>query len=182
LVALVKKDPVKFNISTPPIGTTPQLQAEVFKMREHLKTPVVVYKGGGDAIKALLDGTVQISSGTLAPAYPHIKAGTLRALAQTTPKRWSGLPNVPTMVEEGYPDFVFDTYCALMAPSKVPHDIVAKLEKTILGILAKPEMKQKLIAAGFDVTAKDAKGHAARIAKEIPMFKKIIADAGIKKL
>ena len=77
---------------------------------------------------------------------------------------------------------MFDTYCALMAPAKVPPEIVARLEKVCLDILAKPDMKKKLIEAGFDVTAKDAKGHAARIAKEVPMFKKIIEDAGIRKL
>ena len=67
-----------------------------------------------------------------------------------------------------------------MAPAKVPHEIVARLEKVCLDILAKPEYKQKLVMAGFEVTAKDAKGHAARMAREIPMFKKIIEDAGIK--
>ena len=67
---------------------------------------------------------------------------------------------------------MFETYCALMAPAKVPPEIVAKLEKVCLDILAKPDMKKKLVDAGFDVTAKDAKGHAARIAKEVPMFKK----------
>ena len=182
LVALVKANPDKYNFSTPPIGTTPQLQAEVFKLRENLKTPTVVYKGGGDAIKALLDGTVQISSGTLAPAFPHMKAGTLKALAQTGTSRWVGLPNVPTMIEQGYKDFVFETYCALIAPAKVPPEIVAKLEKTILDILAKPEMKKKLVDAGFDVVAKDAKAHGARIAKEVPMFKQIIEQAKIQKL
>jgi tripartite-type tricarboxylate transporter receptor subunit TctC len=182
-VALAKANPDKFNISTPPIGTTPQLQAEVLKLRVGLqKMASSVYKGGGDAIKALLTGEVQISSGSLAPAFPHMKAGTIKALAQCGATRWSGLPNVPTMVEEGYKDFVFDTYCALMAPAKVPHEIVGKLEKVCLDILAKPETKQKLITAGFDVTAKDAKGHAARIVKELPMFKKVIADAGIKRL
>jgi tripartite-type tricarboxylate transporter receptor subunit TctC len=182
-IALVKANPDKFNVSTPPIGTTPQLQAEVLKLREHIeKMATVVYQGGGDAVKAVLDGTVQLNSGTLAPALPHIKAGTLRALAQTGASRFAGLPDVPTMVEQGYRDFTFDTYCALMAPAKVPQEIVAALEKACLGILAKPDFKQKLVDAGFDVTAKDGKGHAARIAKEIPMFKKIIEDAGIKKL
>ena len=182
-VALVKKDPDKFNVSTPPIGTTPQLQAEVLKLREGLqKMATVVFNGGGDAVKAVLAGTVQLNSGTLAPALPHIKAGTLHALAQTGASRFVGLPDVPTMIEQGYKDFAFDTYCALMAPAKVPPEIVAKLEKVCLDIIAKPEMKKKLIAAGFDVTAKDAKGHAARIAKEVPMFKKVIEDAGIKKL
>jgi tripartite-type tricarboxylate transporter receptor subunit TctC len=183
LVAMVKANPDRFNISTPPIGTTPQLQAEVFKMRAGLeKMPTVVYKGGGDAIKALIDGTVQISSGTLAPAFPHMKAGTLKALSQTGQSRWVGLPNVPTMIEQGYKDFVFETYCALVAPAKVPPEIVAKLEKTILDILAKPEMKKKLVDAGFDVVARNAKDHGARIAKEVPMFKDVIEKAKIKKL
>lgn len=183
LIALAKANPDKFNISTPPIGTTPQLQAEVLKMREGLqKMATVVFKGGGDAIKALLTGEVQISSGTLAPAFPHMKAGTIKALAQTGASRWVGLPDVPTMGEQGYQDFVFETYCALVAPAKVPAEIIAKLEKTVLDILARPEMKKKLTEAGFDVTAKDGKGHAARIAKEVPMYKKIIEDAGIKKL
>ena len=182
-VALVKKDPDKFNVSTPPIGTTPQLQAEVLKLREGLpKMATVVFQGGGDAVKAILAGTVQLSSGTVPPALPHIKAGTLKALAQTGSARWVGLPDVPTMAESGFNDFVFETYCALVAPAKVPPEVVGKLEKTILDIVNKPDMRKKLIEAGFDITAKDGKGHAARIAKEVPMFRKIIADAGITKL
>ena len=125
---------------------------------------------------------MQLNSGSLAPALPQIQAGQLKALAQTGTKRFAALPNVPTMIEQGYKDFVFDTYCALMAPAKVPPEIVAKLENVCLDILAKPDNKQKLITAGFEVTAKDGKGHAARMAREIPLFKKIIADAHIQQL
>ncbi len=183
LVAMVKANPDKYNISTPPIGTTPQLQVEVLKLREGLqKMATVVFKGGGDAIKALLSGEVQISSGTLAPAFPHMKAGTIKALAQTGATRWVGLPDVPTMGEAGFKDFVFDTYCALVAPAKTPPEIVARLEKTVLDILAKPEMKKKLTDAGFQITALDGKGHAARIAREVAMYKEIIQKAGIKQI
>jgi len=182
-VALVKKSPEKFNASTPPIGTTPQLQCEVLKHIEGLQGMAsLVFNGGGDAVKAVLSNTCQMNSGSLAPALPLIQAGKLKALAQTGTTRFSALPDVPTMIEQGYKDFVFDTYCGLMAPAKVPHEIVAKLEKVCLDILAKPDHKQKLVTAGFEVTAKDAKGHAARIAREIPLFKKVIADAGIKQL
>ena len=77
---------------------------------------------------------------------------------------------------------MFDTYTALMAPAKTPPEIVARLEKVALDILDKPDMKQRLTQAGFEVTARDGKGHVARIAKEVPMFRDIIEQAGIKKL
>jgi tripartite-type tricarboxylate transporter receptor subunit TctC len=181
--ALAKANPDKFNVSTPPIGTTPQLQAEVLKLREGLqKMATVVFAGGGDALKAVISGTVQLSSGVLAPAHPHIKAGTIKGLAVTGRTRWHDLPEIPTMLEAGYPDFVFETYTALMAPAKTPPEIVAKLERVALDILNRPEMRQKLTQSGFEVTARDGKGHSARLAKEVPMFKDIIAQAGIKKL
>jgi tripartite-type tricarboxylate transporter receptor subunit TctC len=182
-VARAKADPDKFNVSTPPIGTTPQLQAEVLKLRENLqKMATVVFPGGGDALKALLSGTVQLSSGVLAPAHPQIKAGNIKGLAVTGSKRWHDLPDIPTMIESGYPDFVFDTYTALMAPAKTPPEVVSRLEKVALEILGKPEMRQRLTQAGFEVTARDGKGHMERVAKEVPMFREIIVQAGIKKL
>jgi tripartite-type tricarboxylate transporter receptor subunit TctC len=182
-VALAKANPEKFNVSTPPIGTTPQLQAEVLKLREGLqKMATVVFPGGGDALKALLSGTVQLSSGVLAPAHPQIKAGAIKGLAVTGTTRWHDLPDIPTMLEAGYPDFVFETYTALMAPSKTPPEIVARLEKVALEALAKPDLRARLTQAGFEVTAKDGKAHMQRIAKEVPMFRDIIVQAGIKKL
>src|SRR5439155_21957945 len=113
-----------------PIGTTPQLQAEVLKLREGLQgMATVVFAGGGDALNALISGTVQLSSGVLAPAHPHIKAGTIKGLAVTGTTRWRDLPEIPTMLESGYSDFVFETYTALMAPARTPPQIVAQLEQ-----------------------------------------------------
>src|ERR1700761_4821609 len=81
-VALAHASPDKFNCATPPIGTTPQIELEVLKIRENLPNLAdVVFQGGGDAITALVSGNVQLSSGSLGPALPHIKAGTLRCLA-----------------------------------------------------------------------------------------------------
>jgi tripartite-type tricarboxylate transporter receptor subunit TctC len=86
------------------------------------------------------------------------------------------------MGEAGYPDFVFETYTALMAPAKTPPEIVGRLEKVALDILNTPAMRARLSQAGFEVTARDGKGHMERLAKEVPMFRDIIAQAGIKKL
>jgi len=180
-VALAKANPDQFNVSTPPIGTTPQLEAEVFKVREGLgRMATIVFAGGGEALQAVLGGTVQLSSGTLAPALPQIKAGAIKGLAVTGASRWPELPDVPTMVEAGYKDFVFETYTALLAPAKTPPEIVSRLEKETLAVLGRSEMKGKLSELGFEIQAKDGKGHMARVAKEVPMFREIITQAGIK--
>jgi tripartite-type tricarboxylate transporter receptor subunit TctC len=180
-VALAKANPDKFNVSTPPIGTTPQLEAEVLKAREGLtRMATIVFAGGGEALQAVLGGTVQLSSGTLAPALPQIKIGAIKGLAVTGANRWGELPEIPTMLEAGYPDFVFETYTALLAPAKTPPEIVSLLEKETLAILRRPEMRGKLTELGFEVQARDGKGHMARVAKEVPMFRAIIAQSGIK--
>jgi tripartite-type tricarboxylate transporter receptor subunit TctC len=180
-VALARANPVRFNVSTSPIGTTPQLEAEVLKVREGLGTmATLVFAGGGEALQALLGGTVQLCSGTLAPALPQIKAGAIKALAVTGATRWPELPQVPIMSEAGYPDFVFETYTALLAPTRTPPQIVGRLEKETLAVLGRPEMEGKLAELGFEVQAKDGKSHMARVAKEVPMFRAIITQAGIK--
>jgi tripartite-type tricarboxylate transporter receptor subunit TctC len=182
-VALARANPEKYNCATPPIGTTPQIQLEVLKIREKLpKLEDVVFKGGGDAIAALLSGTVQLSSGSLPPAAPHIKSGTMRCLAVTGDARWPDMPDVPTMVESGYKDFVFATDTVLLAPAKTPPANVKWLEAETLKILTTPEMKDKLYKAGFQVRAQGAAAAWARVTKEIDMFKLIIEQAGIKKL
>src|SRR6478735_6656153 len=162
-VALARANPEKYNCATPPIGTTPQIQLEVLKLAEKLpKLEDVVFKGGGDALQALLSGTCQLSSGSLPPAAQHIKAGTLRCLAVTGETRWPDMPDVPTMLESGYKDFVFAT------------DTVK--------VVGTAEMKEKLYKAGFQVRAKGAKDAWTRVTKEIDMFKNIIDQAGIAKL
>jgi tripartite-type tricarboxylate transporter receptor subunit TctC len=84
------------------------------------------------------------------------------------------------MQEAGFQDFVFETYTALLAPAKTPPEIVRRLEQETLAILRRPEMGGKLSELGFEIQARDGKGHMARVAKEVPMFRAIIAQAGIK--
>jgi tripartite-type tricarboxylate transporter receptor subunit TctC len=182
-VALVRADPDKYNSSTPPIGTSSQLQLEYLKYVEKLpKLTDVVFKGGGDAITALLSGTVQLSSGSLAPALPHIKAGTLRCLAVTGETRWPDMPDVPTMVEAGYKNFVFGVDCALLAPAKTPPEAVKWLETETVKVLQSKEIQEKLHKAGFLVRPQGADAAWARVNREIVLFKDIIEKAHIKKI
>jgi tripartite-type tricarboxylate transporter receptor subunit TctC len=180
-VALAKANPEKFNVSVPPIGTTPQLEAEVLKARYGLgKMASIVFGGGGEALQALLSGTVQLNSGVVATAHAQIKSGAIRALAVTGASRWHDLPDIPTMLEAGYEDFVFETYTALLAPAKTPPDIVARLQQETLAVLGRAEMRDNLSKSGFQVQARDGMAHMARVAREVEMYRRIIAQAGIK--
>jgi tripartite-type tricarboxylate transporter receptor subunit TctC len=182
-IALARANPEKYNCATPPIGTTSQLQLELLKIREKLpKLADVVFKGGGDAIAALLASTTQLSSGSLPPALPHIKEGTLRCLAVTGDTRWPDLPDVPTMEEAGYKDFVFAVDCVLLAPAKTPPETIKWLEAETLKVLESPDTSSKLVTAGFQVRAKGAAAAWTRVMKEIEMFKEIIDQAGVPKL
>jgi tripartite-type tricarboxylate transporter receptor subunit TctC len=182
-VALARANPEKYNCATPPIGTTPQLLLELFKSRENLpKLADVVFKGGGDAIQALLTGTVELSVGSLGPALPHIKAGTFRCLAVCSESRWPELPAVPTMAEVGYDGFSIGTDMVLLAPAKTPPEEVEWLENATLKVMATQNMKEKLFQSGFLVRAKDADAAWTRVTKEIVMFKQIIDQGGIPKL
>ena len=182
-VALARANPDKYNCATPPIGTSSQLQLEYLKTIENLpKLSDVVFKGGGDAITALLGGNVQLSSGSLAPALPHIKAGTLRCLAVTGDQRWPDMPDVPTMVEAGYKNFVFGVDCALLAPAKTPPAAVKWLETETLKVLKTKDIQDKLHKAGFLVRAQGADACWKRVTHEIALFKDIIETAHIKKM
>jgi len=182
-VGLARANPDKYNVSVPPIGTTPQLQATLLKLREKLPNlEEVVFKGGGDALQALLTGTVQLASNSLGPSSPHIKAGTLRGLAICAETRWPDFPDIPTMQEAGYEDFVFATDMALLAPAKTPQEFVKWLEHETLNVLSTPQMKERLYKSGFLVRPKGGKDAWARMTREMDIFKNIIDQADIKKL
>lgn len=182
-VALARSNPEKFNVSTPALNTSLYIQVEVLKLREKLaKMQCIVFKGGGDAVQAILGGMVDMCSTALPPVAPHIQADTLRCLAVTGESRWPDMPNVPTMIESGYPDFVFGTDTALLAPAKTPPEILKWLETETVNVMSTPEMKKKLYKAGFQVQPKGGEVAWARLTKEIATFKDIIQKANIQKM
>ena len=134
------------------------------------------------AVADLVAGQVTMVFGDPVSVLPHMRSGTLRALAVSSPQRSSIMPDVPTLMESGYPDLEAVAWHGLMAPAKTPPEIVARIEKETLAILRRPEMLSKLEQSGFDVTAKSGKEHMERVTKEVAMFRDIIEKAGIQKL
>ncbi len=120
LVAYAKANPGKVNFSSGGIGVLPHLMGEMFKAQAGVDIVHVPYKGGGPSINDLISGNVQMTFESTTVLLPLIKAGKLRALAVTTKKRIAQLPEVPTMIESGYPNFVTTAWTGLLAPAHTP--------------------------------------------------------------
>ena len=140
----------------------------------------VPFSGAGPAIQAILSGTTQVAFAALPPAHPHIESGALKALAVTGAHRWFDLPDVPTMVELGYKDFIAETFQALLAPAKTPPEIIEKLATKSIEVLKRPEINKQLLDNGFEVIANGPDGLKKRIAEEVPKWRDLIAKAGIQ--
>jgi tripartite-type tricarboxylate transporter receptor subunit TctC len=180
LVAQAKANPQKFNYSSPGAGTKSHLTGELLKLRAGIQMVHVPFRGAGPAAQAVLGNTVQVGSVALAAAESLIKDGQLRALAVTSEKRWFSLPDIPTMIEAGYPGFISDTFNALLAPANVPPDILALLVRESRAAFEKPEAREQARKAGFEVVAGTPEQLAARIKSEIPAVRELVEKAGIK--
>jgi len=179
----VKVNPGKVSFATPGFGTTASLAAENFKYALKLDIQPVPFNGAGPALNAVVAGQVPIGVMALPPTAPHVKAGTLRALALTTEKRMDILPDVPTMAEAGVPgDQVSDVMQAVFAPGGTPRPIIDLLQKEIAKAVNAPDVKAKLDTLGFDAIADTPDQFAQRIKAEVPKWAKVIENAKIEKV
>src|SRR5580698_3897965 len=144
LVAYAKANPGKVNFSSGGIGVLPHLIGEMFKARAGIDIVHVPYKGGGPSITDLVAGNVQMTFEGTSVLLPLIQAGRLRALAVTTAKRIPQLPDVPTMVESGFPNFVSTSWTGFLAPAHTPAPIIARLNAAINAGLKTEELKTAL--------------------------------------
>jgi len=178
-VAFAKDKKGAVNYGHAGFATPSHLAGEFFKNRAGIEMAQVPFNGAGPANQALLGGQVDMVSGALPGAHPHIVAGTLTGIAITGEKRWFDLPNVPTMVEAGYPGFVLDTYTVMLVPAKTPGEIVDRLSGAVQTILRKPDVRDKLRTVGLEATAGGPKDLKARFARELPLWQEVVKVAGI---
>ena len=180
LIARAKAHPDELNYASPGAGTTPHLSGEFLKIVGGIEMTHVPFSGAAPAVQALLGGVTQVAVTALPPAHPQIESGAVKALAVTGAHRWFDLPDVPTMVELGYKDFIAETFQALMAPAKTPADIIARLAAKSVEVLKKPDISEQLLNNGFEVIANGPDSLRQRIADEVPKWRDIIAKSGIK--
>jgi len=153
LLAYAKQRPGKVNFSSGGIGTLPHLIGEYFKSRAGIEVIHVPYRGGGPSIQDVVAGHIQFTFEGISVLLPLIQSGQLRALAVTSPKRSPLLPDVPTMIESGFPNFATSAWTGLLAPAGTPPDVIAKLNGAVNQALQSAEMK-----AALDRLAGDALG------------------------
>jgi len=182
LIARAKAKPDELSYASAGIGTTPHLAAELLKIAAGINMVHVPYPGAGPAMQSILAGTVPLMCASLPGAHPSIKSGALRALAVTGPQRWYDLPDVPTMLDLGFADFVIDTFHCMLAPAGTPPEIVDRLAGVSIDSLKQPEFHERLRTLGFETIANGPDGLRRRIADEVPRYRDIIAKAGIERV
>jgi len=179
MLAQAKANPGKLNYASPGTGTTPQLAMELLKLRAGVNITHVVYTGAAPAMQALMAGTLELGSMALSNIHAQVKAGTLRGLAVTGTERWHDLPDIPTVEQSGFADFDFETVFILFAPAGTSGDIIARLSKEVIAILQRPDVRDRLQNAGLAVLARGPDALKARLVREVPIYKDIVARAGI---
>lgn len=180
LIALAKAQPGKLSFASSGTGSSIHLAGEMLKSMAGVDMLHVPYKGAASAMVDLLGGHVQLMFDNVATSIPHIKAGTLRPLAVTMTKRSAAVPAVPTMEEAGLPGYEMAGWIGLAAPKGTAKEIVDKLHAEIVRIAKIPELQEKMTVQGVDLMGSTPQEFLQVIRKELPMYAKLMKDAGMK--
>jgi tripartite-type tricarboxylate transporter receptor subunit TctC len=179
LVKLARAAPGRLTYASAGVGTTFHFCAEMFKDSTQTFILHVPYRGGGPALLDTLGGQVDMSFPTLSAALPHVKAGSLRALAVTDTRRSALLPDVPTMQEAGVKDFGFTQWLALLAPAGTPKEVIARLNDSLRNTLNAKDVREKFAQQGFDAFTTTPEEAGKFIAAEVKRFGALIKSRKI---
>ena len=180
LIALAKAQPGKLTFGSSGTGGAPHMAVELFKILAKVNVVHVPYKGGGPAMADLVGGQISGSFASMPSSIPFVRAGKLRALAVTAPKRSPAEPQVPTISEAGIPGFAVLDWQGLFTTAKTPPAIVNKLNAEVVRILALPDVVEKLAVAGVEIQTSTPREWGDFVKSEIAKWGKVVKEAGIK--
>ena len=179
LVALIKAKPGQYNYGSNGNGTAQHLIGTQFENLTGTDLVHVPYKGSGPLATDLLGGQINMSFDTVTPVLQHIKAGKLRALAVTTAKRSSALPDVPTLDEAGLKGFDIGTWFGVLAPVATPKEVTARLNEEMVKAIQSPEFRKRMEEIGAEPVGNSAEQMAAQIKGETEKFAKLVKEAKV---
>ena len=180
LVTFGKANPGKLTLATIAVGSTQHLAAELFKSRTGIDAVIVPYKGSPAVINALRAGEVDAAFEILGPTLGQISSGVVRAIAVSGDKRNPALPDVPTVIESGVPNYVVESWNALAAPTGTPKDVIERLNKAARDAVASPEVAKRLRELGVRPQAGTPAQAEALLVGEIKRWREVIAAAKIE--
>lgn len=180
LIELAKKDPAYANVGSPGNGSAPHLAIELLNSLSGSALTHIPYKGDAPAIQDLLGGRLGASADPVAPALPHIRAGKLRAISVASPQRYSLLPDVPTLAEQGFQGAEAFAWFGLLAPAGTPPDVIAKLNTEVNLALKQAEIAEKLLSLGMTPVGGTPEQFGAFIRSDIDKWTKLIRARNIK--
>jgi tripartite-type tricarboxylate transporter receptor subunit TctC len=180
LVALSKKRPGEINYGSSGVGTTVHLSAELFQYLTGIKWVHVPYRGGGPGLVALLSGEVSLYFGNVPTVIRQARAGKLRAIATTGPKRTPVAPDIPTVAESGVPGYEVTTFYGMSAPARTPRAVLDRLHSETVRVLNAEDVRERLRGLGADPVGNTQEQYTAFIQNEIAKWGKVIKAAGIK--
>jgi tripartite-type tricarboxylate transporter receptor subunit TctC len=179
-IKLAKANPGKYTYGSSGIGGAGHLAGELLKMMAQIDITHVPFKGGGPAMQAMLGGQIDSYFATPVAAGPHVKAGKVKALATTGPRRDPFMADVPTVAESGYPGYEATNWYAYLAPAKTPREIITRLNGEIRKALASAEVKDLLAKQGLEPAAGSPEELAEFMKREYDTWGKVVKQAGIK--
>jgi tripartite-type tricarboxylate transporter receptor subunit TctC len=176
LVKLAKARPGKLDYASTGVGSTTYIGAEMFKMMADVNIVHVPYRGGGEALTAVVSGEVPIYFPPIAPALPHMQAGRLRTLAVTSAKRLQLIPQYPTVAESGFPKFEFGSWNGISVPAKTPREVISRIHGAATTALRNPAAVKRMTELGYIVIGNQPEEFAAFIKSEIDSLGQILRD------
>lgn len=179
-IAMLRATPGGVNYASSGIATQQHFAAELFARATGTSMAHVPYRGSGQAVNDLIAGQVDVNFDTLPTVLPHIRAGTLRGLAVTTPERVDWLPDTPTVAEAGVPGFDVVTWYLVYGPAGLPAPIVARWVEALNAALADPGVRARVHEAGFIPGGGTAADAAARVRDDAERFGRLAREAGIR--
>jgi tripartite-type tricarboxylate transporter receptor subunit TctC len=179
LIALAKARPGQLNYSTSGVGTSVHLAAELFKSMSGTNIVHVPYKGGSQAMMAVISGEVPLTFGS-ASALTQVRAGKLIAVAMTTRKRWAGLPQVPTIAESGLPGYEVVNWFGVLAPRATPAEVTARLSQELIRILKLPDVQERFARDSIDASVISSEEFGAYMRSEMAKWAKVIQAVGAR--
>jgi len=179
-IATAKAQPGKLNLGTSALGTGGYMCAELFKAEAGIDVAIIPYKGTAPVMNDLLGGHVPIAFGVLPPALGNIQAGKLRAIAVTSKKRFSLLPDVPTFDESGLPGFEAVLHYGVLAPAGTPKEIVGRLSEELRKLVDNPDVQTQIHNEGGDPMTSTPAEYTADIDKEEKKWSGLVKKLGLK--